>query len=290
MANPDKRALEPGLYLIATPIGAARDITLRALDILAAADVLAAEDTRSLRKLLGIHGIALAGRPLLSYHDRNGGRMRPKLLAEIDAGRAVAYASEAGTPMISDPGFDLARDVAEGGRRLVSAPGPSAAIAALTLSGLPTDRFFFAGFLPSSAPKRRAALAALDAVPGTLIFYESPRRLAAMLADAAEALGGERPAAICREITKKFEEIRRGALKDLAAECAGGALKGEIVALVGPRSGPRAADPEALDAALRQALAEEGSVRGAADRVARDLGVGRRAAYQRALALAGRDG
>ena len=290
MANPDDRALEPGLYLIATPIGAARDITLRALDILAAADVLAAEDTRSLRKLLGIHGIALAGRPLLSYHDRNGGRMRPKLLAEIDAGRAVAYASEAGTPMISDPGFDLARDVAESGRRLVSAPGPSAAIAALTLSGLPTDRFFFAGFLPSSAPKRRAALAALDAVPGTLVFYESPRRLAAMLADAAQALGGERPAAICREITKKFEEVRRGALKDLAAECAEGALKGEIVALVGPRSGPRGADPEALDAALKEALAEEGSVRGAADRVARDLGVGRRAAYQRALALAGRDG
>ena len=290
MANPDKRALEPGLYLIATPIGAARDITLRALDILAAADVLAAEDTRSLRKLLGIHGIALAGRPLLSYHDRNGGRMRPKILAEIDAGRAVAYASEAGTPMISDPGFDLAREVAEGGRQLVSAPGPSAAIAALTLSGLPTDHFFFAGFLPSSAPKRRTALAALDAVPGTLVFYESPRRLAAMLADAADALGGERPAAICREITKKFEEVRRGTLKDLAAECSEAALKGEIVALVGPRSGPRAGDPEALDAALKEALAEEGSVRGAADRVARDLGVGRRAAYQRALALAGRDG
>ncbi|CAG0911726.1 unnamed protein product, partial [Cyprideis torosa] len=177
----NKSELTPGLYLVATPIGNARDITLRALDILASADVLAAEDTRSLRRLIEIHGIALSNRPLLAYHEHNGARMRPVLLDHIDNGRSVAYASEAGTPMISDPGFDLLRAVREGEQAATTAPGASAAIAALTLAGLPTDRFFFAGFLPNARGARKKALGELANIPGTLVFYESPRRLAAML-------------------------------------------------------------------------------------------------------------
>src|SRR6056297_536090 len=208
--NPDKQKLAAGLYLIATPIGAARDITLRALDLLAAADVLVAEDTRSLRRLMDIHGVSLGDRPLWPYHDHNGARMRPRIMAALATGKSVLYASEAGTPMVADPGFDLGRAVVAEGFDLVSAPGPSAVITALTLSGLPTDRFLFAGFLPNTSGKRKTALGEVAEVPATLVFYESPKRVAAMLRDAAEILGAGRPAALCREITKKFEEVRRG--------------------------------------------------------------------------------
>ncbi len=286
--NSDSQKLAAGLYLIATPIGTARDITLRALDLLATAEVLVAEDTRSLRHLMEIHGVVLGERPLWAYHDHNGARMRPRVLAALAEGRSVLYASEAGTPMVADPGFDLGRAAVAAGYPLISAPGPSAVIAALTLSGLPTDRFLFAGFLPSTSARRKTVLKELAAVPATLVFYESPRRAAAMLADAAEVLGGDRPAALCREITKKFEETRRDTLENLARNAAAEALKGEIVVVIGRGDSPDVKEVD-IDRALDAALMGE-SVRDAADQVAAALGLPRRQVYQRALQLAARNG
>lgn len=283
MGNPDRQKLAPGLYLIATPIGAARDITLRALDILASADILVAEDTRSLRHLLGIHGIALEGRSLWAYHDHNGARMRPRILAALEEGKTVAYASEAGTPMVSDPGYDLARDVIAKGYDLISAPGPSAVLTALTLAGLPTDRFLFAGFLPSTSGRRKQVLKEIAEVPATLVFYESPRRVFEMLEDAVEILGGDRPAAVCRELTKKFEETRRGSLADLAREFSQTPPKGEIVVVIDRFRSGNVSDLD-LDSALRNALATL-SVRDATDAVVADLGLPKRQVYQRALSL-----
>ncbi|EDM70504.1 tetrapyrrole methylase family protein [Roseobacter sp. AzwK-3b] len=283
MVNPKRQALAPGLYLVATPIGTARDITLRTLDILASADVIAAEDTRSLRKLMDIHGIALADRPLVSYHDHNGERVRPRLMRALEEGKSVVYASEAGTPMVADPGFDLARAAVEAGYHLISAPGPSAVITALTVAGLPTDHFFFAGFLPNASGKRKTALETLAEVPGTLVFYESPKRVAAMLRDAATVLGGERQAAVCRELTKKFEEVLRGTLNDLATLCSERPLKGEIVVLVDRGRLPKIREFD-LDERLMAVLSEH-SVRDAADMVAAELGLKRRQVYQRALEL-----
>ncbi|RKF16002.1 16S rRNA (cytidine(1402)-2'-O)-methyltransferase [Roseovarius spongiae] len=279
----DRRKLAGGLYLVATPIGAARDITLRALDILGAADVLAAEDTRSLRKLMEIHGVALGQRPLIAYHDHNGARVRPRLIEALGAGKSVAYASEAGTPMVADPGFDLVRAAIEEGYPLVSAPGPSAAITALTLSGLPTDRFLFAGFLPGAAGQRKTALSELADAPATLVFYESPKRAAAMLRDAAEVLGADRQAALARELTKKFEEVLRGTLGELAAEIAGNPRKGEMVVLV-DRAGKGTVNFDDVERALKAVIGDM-SVRDAADAVSRDLGLKRRQVYQAALRL-----
>lgn len=283
MVNPKQQNLDPGLYLIATPIGTARDITLRTLDILASADVIAAEDTRSLRKLLDIHGISLADRPLVAYHDHNGDRVRPRIMQALEAGKSVVYASEAGTPMVADPGYDLARAAVAEGHKLISAPGPSAAITALTLAGLPTDHFFFAGFLPNASGRRKTALQEVAQVPGTLIFYESPKRIAAMLRDAALVLGGDRRAAVCREITKKFEEVLRGTLDELALICAERTLKGEIVVVI-DRAGLPNVDEVDLDSALQDAL-QGLSVRDAADKVSADLRLKRRQVYQRALEL-----
>ncbi|NHQ74049.1 16S rRNA (cytidine(1402)-2'-O)-methyltransferase [Roseovarius gahaiensis] len=283
MVNPKQQNLDPGLYLIATPIGTARDITLRTLDILASADVIAAEDTRSLRKLLDIHGISLVDRPLVAYHDHNGDRVRPRIMQALQAGKSVVYASEAGTPMVADPGYDLARAAVAEGHKLISAPGPSAAITALTLAGLPTDHFFFAGFLPNASGRRKTALQEVAQVPGTLIFYESPKRIAAMLRDAALVLGGDRRAAVCREITKKFEEVLRGTLDELALICAERTLKGEIVVVI-DRAGLPNVDEVDLDSALQDAL-QGLSVRDAADKVSADLRLKRRQVYQRALEL-----
>ncbi len=286
MTNADKGkiggGLSPGLYLIATPIGNARDITLRALDLLKAADVLAAEDTRSLRHLMDLHGIAVGDRPLLAYHEHNGARMRPRLLGEMAAGRAVLYASEAGTPMISDPGFDLARAAREAGHAVTSAPGASAVVTALTLGGLPTDRFFFAGFLPNAAGARKTALQALAGVEATLVFYESPRRLEAMLRNAAEMLG-DREAAVCRELTKRFEEARRGTLSELAAHYAETPPKGEIVVLIAKGDSSSGNDFD-LEREVTKAL-ETMSVRDAADYVSARFGVKRRPVYQLAMRL-----
>ncbi len=280
----DTQKLAGGLYLIATPIGAARDITLRALDILAAADVLVAEDTRSLRRLMDIHGIGVGDRPLWSYHDHNGARMRPRIMAALAEGRSVVYASEAGTPMVADPGFDLGREAVVQGHALMSAPGPSAVITALTLSGLPTDRFLFAGFLPSTSSKRKTALSELAQVPATLVLYESPKRIEATLRDAAGILGADRPAALCRELTKKFEEVRRGTLAELAESCAVEAPRGEIVLVLGRADSGSIKDVD-INGSLQEAL-KDMSVRDAADQVSARLKVPRRGVYQRALQLA----
>jgi len=277
--------LAPGLYLVATPIGNARDITLRALDVLAAADVLAAEDTRNTRRLLAIHGLRRPpGGRLVPYHDHNGAAQRPRLLAALAVGRSVALVSDAGTPLVADPGYRLVAEAIAAGHPVTAVPGASSALAALAVAGLPTDRFLFAGFLPPRSPARRRALGELAAVPATLVFYESPRRLAASLADMAAALGADRPGAVCRELTKRFEETRRGILAELAAVYAAGPEpRGEVVVLAGP---PRAepASGEALDAALAAALSGR-SVRDAAEAVAAELGLPRRQVYARALAL-----
>jgi 16S rRNA (cytidine1402-2'-O)-methyltransferase len=279
---PVKGKISPGLHLVATPIGNARDITLRALDVLANADVLAAEDTRTLRRLLELHGVALNDRTVLAYHEHNGARMRPRLLAELEAGKSVAYASEAGTPMISDPGFDLARAAAEAGLPVTTAPGVSAAITALTLGGLPTDRFFFAGFMPNASGARRKALGAVSGIEATLVFYESPRRLAAMLKDACDVLG-DRSATVCRELTKKFEEAKSGKLSELAEFYAQHPAKGEIVVLIGKGDSPTVSEI-GIEQEVNIAL-ETLSVRDAADFVSAKLGVKRRPVYQLAMRL-----
>ncbi|MFW2541296.1 16S rRNA (cytidine(1402)-2'-O)-methyltransferase [Primorskyibacter sp. 2E107] len=270
--------------MVATPIGNARDITLRTLDILRDADVLAAEDTRSLRRLLEIHGVPLGERPLIAYHDHNGARARPRLLAALEAGQSVAYASEAGTPMISDPGFDLMRAAQEAGYPTTSAPGASAVVTALTLAGLPTDRFLFAGFLPNASGARKKALGELGPLPATLVFYESPKRLGAMLSDAAQVMGDARDAAVCRELTKKFEEVRRGTLAELAAFYGETQAKGEIVVLISKGEAPVVSET-VIEDAIKEAL-ETMSVRDAADSVSARLGVKRRPVYQLAMQMA----
>ncbi len=279
------RALDPGLYLLATPIGAARDITLRVLDILHAAEVLAAEDTRSLRQLMAIHGVPLQGRTVLAYHDHNDAEVRPKLLAALQGGRSVAYASEAGTPLVSDPGYQLVRDAAAAGHPVRAAPGASAVLAALTVAGLPTDRFLFAGFPPAKEGARRRFLEELAPVAATLVLYEAPGRVSRLLGEMAETLGEGRGAAVCRELTKRFEEVTRGTLGELALAFSGRELRGEVV-LVVDRGSVRMAGGEEIDAALRAALGEL-SLRDAADAVSRQLGVPRKEAYRRGLEIKG---
>ena len=276
-------AIQPGLHFVATPIGAARDITLRALDILAGADVLAAEDTRTLRHLMEMHGVALNGRMVLAYHDHNGDQMRPRLIEALKAGKSVAYASEAGTPLVADPGYQLARAAIDEGLTVLAAPGPSAMLCALSVSGLPTDRFFFAGFLPPKSAARKTSLRDLAQVPGSIIFYESPRRIDACLRDMIETLGPNRQAAICRELTKRFEEILRGTLADLSESLAGRDLKGEIVVVV-DRADPVPASAQTVEDALREALKTQSS-KDAAAQVAQAFGLTRRDLYQLALSL-----
>ncbi len=276
--------IPPGLHFVSTPIGAARDITLRGLDILAGAEVLAAEDTRTLRHLMEIHGVALGDRPLLSYHDHNGAAVRPRLLAALAEGRSVAYASEAGTPLVADPGFQLARAAISGGHAVLAAPGPSAVLAALTVSGLPTDRFLFAGFPPAGAGDRTRFLHDLASVAATLVLYESPKRIGRLLGEMVQQFGGGRQAAVCRELTKRFEEVSRGPLDALAEGFADRPVKGEIVVVI-DRAPDAVADPLAVEAALRAALAT-GSVKDAASDVARGFGLGRRDVYALALKLA----
>lgn len=273
--------LSPGLYVTATPIGHLKDITLRALEVLNGAGLILCEDTRVSGTLLSHYGINTA---CWAYHDHNAERMRPKILAALDTGKAVALISDAGTPLISDPGYKLVRAAVEAGHRVVPIPGASAALSALSVAGLPTDRFFFAGFPPVKEKARAGQLRALAPVPGTLIFYERARRLPAALTEMAAAFP-HREAVIARELTKRHEEIRRGGLADLAAHYAeAGAPKGEVVILIGPPQAAEAMSEADLDAALRDALAGQ-PLRDAVNRVTAETGLPRRQVYQRALAL-----
>ncbi|MDD9877675.1 MAG: 16S rRNA (cytidine(1402)-2'-O)-methyltransferase [Magnetovibrio sp.] len=270
-----------GLVVVATPIGNAADLGARALDVLAGADVIACEDTRVTAKLLAIHGIKT---PTLSYHEHNAAQRAPAIIKRLKGGETVALVSDAGTPLVSDPGYRLVGQCIEAGVALTAVPGPSSVMAALVLSGLPTDRFFFQGFLAAKAGPRRRQLAELAAVPATLVVMESAKRLAAMLTDAADALG-PRAAAVTRELTKKFEEVRRGALPELARHYRdAGPPKGEVTVVIGPPLAAEAPDAAAVDALLRTALSEN-SVRDAAQLVAEATGLARRDLYQRALAL-----
>lgn len=273
--------LAPGLYLVATPIGAARDITLRALDILASADVLAAEDTRTLRHLMEIHGIPLGDRPLVACHDHNEAQVSPRILKAITEGKSIAYASEAGTPMVSDPGFPLARAVIAEGLSVTAAPGPSAALCALTVAGLPTDRFLFAGFAPSQKSARRTFLQGLAPIEATLVLYESPKRINQILEDCCDILGEGRNIALCRELTKRFEEVIRGNVDEVRQAIAGRDLKGEIVLVIG-RGEKAASDAATIEAALDRAL-EQMTVKDAASAVAEAFDLPRREVYQMAL-------
>jgi len=276
----DAPALTGGLHVVATPIGNLRDITLRALDVLAAADLIACEDTRITRRLLDHYGIAT---PLTPYHEHNAAAARPKLLARLAEGAALALVSDAGTPLISDPGFKLVRAAREAGHPVTALPGPSAALAALATCGLPTDRFFFEGFLPAKGTQRRARITELRHLPATLVLFESGARVGACLADLAQGLG-PRAAAICRELTKLHEEVRRGDLGELAAHYAGDAeTRGELVILVAPPE--PLAEAVDLDTLLREALGRL-SVKEAVLEIASVTGRPRREVYQRALALA----
>src|SRR5579862_7501843 len=250
----DAPALSPGLYLVATPIGNLGDISLRALETLAAADVIACEDSRVTRKLTEHYGIKA---PLTPYHEHNAAEARPKLLARLGDGQAIALVSDAGTPLISDPGYKLVRAVTDAGHSVSALPGASAVLAALGIAGLPTDRFWFEGFLPPREAARRARIAELSRIPGTVVLFESGPRLAGCLADLAAGLG-LREAAICRELTKIHEEIRRGNLPTLARSYAEApAPRGEIAVVIAPPvADTTAPGPEAIDALLRAALAQ----------------------------------
>ncbi|MSP68202.1 MAG: 16S rRNA (cytidine(1402)-2'-O)-methyltransferase [Alphaproteobacteria bacterium] len=278
-AGPSK--LAPGLYLVATPIGHARDVTLRALDVLAGADLIACEDTRITRRLLAIHKIRAR---LTPYHEHNAEAARPRLLARLGAGAAIALVSDAGTPLVSDPGYKLVQAVIAAGIAVTAVPGASAALAALQLSGLPTDRFLCAGFLPAKAAARRRALESLAPVEATLVLFESAPRLAACLADAADVFGA-RLAAVARELTKWHEEVRRDSLAALARHyAAAGPPRGEVVLVIAPPAPAPAADAATVDAALADALTRL-SLSDAVAEVAGAFRLPRRAVYGRALVL-----
>jgi len=275
----DDAPLAPGVYVVATPIGNLRDVTLRALDVLAAADLVLAEDTRVGGKLLSAFGLS---NRLERYDEHAAERARPKVMATLSEGGRVALISDAGTPLVSDPGFRLVREVAAAGHRVYPIPGPSALLAGLSAAGLPTDRFLFAGFPPPKSAARRSFLEELAGIRATLVFFEGGSRLADSLADMAEVLG-DREAVVCRELTKLYETIVRGGLSQLAADPQFEAPKGEIVVLVGPGRETEATAADA-DAALTEALTRLKPADAAAE-VAKALGLPRRDLYKRALAL-----
>lgn len=275
--------LSAGLYLCAVPIGNARDVTLRALDILASADVIAAEDTRTARKLMDIHGISIGKRPMVAYHDHSGGNVRDRLMAAVRDGKSVAYVSEAGTPLVADPGYKLVADMREADLPLTAAPGASAVLAALTVSGLPSDAFHFAGFLPSTKAARRTALKGLRDIAATVVLYESPKRIHGLLGDMCEVKMEDRDVVICRELTKKFEEVLRGSPTDLLDQIDGRTLKGEIVVLIGRGSGEKL-DEDDVKEALKSAM-QTMRIKDAATAVAGATGLARRDVYQMALQL-----
>lgn len=280
------RPLEPALYLVATPIGNLGDITLRALETLAGADVLACEDTRVTRVLLDRYGIR--SRPY-AYHEHNANEVGPRLIQALEEGKSVALVSDAGTPLVSDPGYRLGQLAIDAGHRVIPIPGASAPLAALVGSGLPNEAFLFAGFLPVKDKARRDRLAELGDIPATLIFFESPHRIGATLAAAADVFGAERPASVCRELTKTFEEFRRGGLGELAEHYSDKAVKGEIVLVVGPPLEREAPSEEDVDGLLLK-LAADLPVAKAAGEAAKRTGLARKDLYQRLLELKGQDG
>jgi 16S rRNA (cytidine1402-2'-O)-methyltransferase len=271
--------LAPGLYVVSTPIGNLGDITLRAIAVLARADAVLCEDTRHSRTLLSHFGIGTPARP---YHEHNAAKERPRVLADLAAGQRIALISDAGTPLVSDPGWKLVREAIDAGHRVEALPGASATLSALAVAGLPTDAFLFAGFLPPKSAGRRTRIAELAAVPATLVFFEAPSRIAETIADLATVLGA-RPAAIARELTKLHEEVRRAPLDRLAADLEGETLKGEAVILVGP---PQQGEVSDDDIAARLAAAlEQMSLRDAAKAVADALGVPKSRVYDLGLRL-----
>ena len=279
--------IAPGLYVVATPIGNLGDVSFRALRTLAAADAVLAEDTRVTKVLLAHYGITT---PLVAYHEHSGSSVRERMIARLRDGQALALVSDAGTPLVSDPGYRLVEAAIAEALPVVPIPGPSATLAALVVSGLPTDRFFFEGFLPAKSGPRRTRLALLSAIPGTLVLYEAPHRLAESLVDAHEVLG-PRPAAVARELTKLYETVRRGTLAELAAAYAAEpAPKGEIVVLVAPATEQeRSREATAsLDGKLQAALGRH-TLKDAAALVAGETGLPKREVYARALALAQTD-
>ena len=276
-----KTTLRSGLYLVATPIGNMGDLSLRALEILHSANIIACEDTRVTGKLLSRHAIDTS---MKAYHEHNAEQARPSLLKILKEGGAVALVSDAGTPAISDPGFRLVNDCIDEGFDVTAAPGANAAITGLILSGLPTDRFLFGGFLSNKTVQRSKELTELSNVPATLIFYESAKRLAASLSDMAEQLG-DRPAAVTRELTKLHEEIRRGTLSELAAHyLEAGSPKGEIVIVIGPPLKAAPLSEAEIDRLITDRLKSH-SVRDAAAELAAETGLPKRQIYARALEL-----
>ena len=279
----EAEAISPGLHVVATPIGNLGDISFRALSTLAAAHLVVAEDTRVTKTLLAHYGVTT---PLFAYHEHNAEAVRPRLLAKLEAGQALALVSDAGTPLISDPGFRLVGEAVGRGITVTSVPGPSAVLAGLVVAGLPTARFYFEGFLPPRSAARRQRIAELATIPGTLVFFESARRTADTIADLAAVLG-PRDAAVARELTKMFETVKRGTLDGLAAELAAAEpLRGEIVILVGPpRDGAPALDGDVLDHRIQTAL-QTLSVKDAAAVVSAATGLPRRKVYARAIEIA----
>ena len=278
--------LEPALYVTATPIGNLSDVTLRALETLAAVDAIVCEDTRITSRLTDRYGIAT---PLIAYHEHNAERQRPRILADLKSGKSVALVSDAGTPLVSDPGYRLVTETIDAGHKIVPIPGASAAIAGLVGAGLPTDTFLFAGFLPPKSAARRTRLGTLANIPATLIFYEGPQRTAAALRDMAETLGEDRPVVVARELTKMFESFRRGSLAELAAKYSDeSAPKGEVTIIVGPQL-EQAVDEATIDAMLRERMSAISLSEAVAEVVA-ETDASRNTVYRRALAIkAGRD-
>lgn len=280
-------ALRPALYLVSTPIGNLGDITIRALETLAAADIVACEDTRTTRILLDRYGI---NRRLVSCHEHNEAQIAAKLMAEILDGKSIALASDAGTPLVSDPGFRMVQAATEAGVDVVPVPGPSAVVTALQMSGLPSDAFSFAGFLPAKSGQRKTKLSEWKTNPSTVLFFESPRRLAASLADMSEVLGPGRSGAVCREMTKKFEEVRRGSLSELATfYTENGAPRGEIVIAVAPGDNMPVADQDSIDTLLFELASNLPASRAAAE-ASRQTGVSKQDLYKRLLELKKSDG
>lgn len=271
--------IAPGLHIVATPIGNLGDITLRALSTLAAADMILAEDSRVTKVLLAHYGITT---PIRAYHEHNASEMRPKIIEKLNEGKAIALVSDAGTPLVSDPGYKLVEAAIEAGHPCTALPGPSAVLAGLVLSGLPSDRFFFEGFLPSKSGERRRRIRELATIPASLVFFEGPHRTPEALVDLAAVLG-DRSAAVARELTKKFETVKRGTLGALAETFTqSGPPKGEIVIIVGPPGADAEITDTAIDEALSAAL-QVHSQRDAVALVAAEMGLAKRRVYARAL-------